>query len=259
MREIIIDSFAGGGGASLGITRGVGRHPDVAINHDAAAILCADGRKEKGGDGMTPTTLKLVPASADLLPWARSSVITGHPVGCLWFGRPEATCCYTGGLTFGSLADVKAKRAIYDRWEILNLSRVWLSPTVQPSGQFYSPDRLPGYIDRKGKFRSTLASDAIRAALRQIGFDYLSARPPCFVDEPYQIRAVLSYCNTHLHRGVIYRAAGFKLARCNKAGIETWWTDAVSPLSPSGDLGIRSLAAVNPRSVRIRERRAVLA
>lgn len=36
--ELIIDSFAGGGGASLGIYWGTGRHPDVAINHDAAAI-----------------------------------------------------------------------------------------------------------------------------------------------------------------------------------------------------------------------------
>lgn len=38
-REITIDSFAGGGGASLGIKRALGRCPDVAINHDAAAIM----------------------------------------------------------------------------------------------------------------------------------------------------------------------------------------------------------------------------
>lgn len=36
--ELIIDSFAGGGGASLGIAWAIGRAPDVAINHDAAAI-----------------------------------------------------------------------------------------------------------------------------------------------------------------------------------------------------------------------------
>jgi DNA (cytosine-5)-methyltransferase 1 len=36
--EIIIDSFAGGGGASLGIELALGRSPDVAINHDAEAI-----------------------------------------------------------------------------------------------------------------------------------------------------------------------------------------------------------------------------
>jgi DNA (cytosine-5)-methyltransferase 1 len=38
LREIIVDSFAGGGGASLGIERALGRSPDIAINHDEAAI-----------------------------------------------------------------------------------------------------------------------------------------------------------------------------------------------------------------------------
>jgi DNA (cytosine-5)-methyltransferase 1 len=37
-RPMIIDSFAGGGGASTGIEQALGRSPDVAINHDAAAI-----------------------------------------------------------------------------------------------------------------------------------------------------------------------------------------------------------------------------
>ncbi len=36
--EIIVDSFAGGGGASLGIQWALGRSPDVAINHDREAI-----------------------------------------------------------------------------------------------------------------------------------------------------------------------------------------------------------------------------
>ena len=38
MREIIVDNFAGGGGASTGIALAIGRSPDVAINHDPAAI-----------------------------------------------------------------------------------------------------------------------------------------------------------------------------------------------------------------------------
>ncbi len=33
---MIIDSFAGGGGASSGIENALGRSPDVAINHNAA-------------------------------------------------------------------------------------------------------------------------------------------------------------------------------------------------------------------------------
>ena len=36
--KLIIDLFAGGGGASTGIEQAIGRHVDIAINHDAEAI-----------------------------------------------------------------------------------------------------------------------------------------------------------------------------------------------------------------------------
>lgn len=36
--ELIVDSFAGGGGASLGIRQALGRGPDIAINHDPEAV-----------------------------------------------------------------------------------------------------------------------------------------------------------------------------------------------------------------------------
>lgn len=36
--SLIIDNFAGGGGASTGILRATGRHPDYAINHDELAL-----------------------------------------------------------------------------------------------------------------------------------------------------------------------------------------------------------------------------
>lgn len=38
MKELIVDSFAGGGGASTGIEWALGRSPDIAINHDADAL-----------------------------------------------------------------------------------------------------------------------------------------------------------------------------------------------------------------------------
>lgn len=37
-RGLIVDLFAGGGGASTGIYLATGRHPDVAVNHSPAAI-----------------------------------------------------------------------------------------------------------------------------------------------------------------------------------------------------------------------------
>ena len=39
MRDLIIDCFAGGGGASVGIEMVLGRPVDIAINHDPDAIL----------------------------------------------------------------------------------------------------------------------------------------------------------------------------------------------------------------------------
>ena len=39
MKALIIDCFAGGGGASVGIEMALGRQVDIAINHDPDAIL----------------------------------------------------------------------------------------------------------------------------------------------------------------------------------------------------------------------------
>ncbi len=38
MNGLIVDLFAGGGGASTGLAWALGRDPDIAINHDAAAL-----------------------------------------------------------------------------------------------------------------------------------------------------------------------------------------------------------------------------
>ena len=39
MKDLIIDLFAGGGGASVGIEMALGRQVDIAVNHDPQAIL----------------------------------------------------------------------------------------------------------------------------------------------------------------------------------------------------------------------------
>lgn len=181
-----------------------------------------------------------------------------EPVGCLVFGRTQSTSCYQGELTYGSGYDVRTGRALFDRWRLLNLARVWLSPDVQHGGRLARPELMPGvpgHTDRKGVYWPYVASWAIGQALRRVGFDYLAAHPPCFVEQPYQIGAVLSYCDTRLHRGTIYRAAGFRLARRNADGIETWWTQAVAPLTAEQDLVIRRQAERDARAARIRRQR----
>lgn len=141
---------------------------------------------------------------------------------------------------------------------MLNLARVWLHPRVQAGGAFYQPDLLPGYLDRRGAWHSTLASTVIELALSHIGFDYLRQKPPCFPDEPYQIRVVLSYCDTRRHKGTIYRAAGFELARTNAQGIETWFR-GVEALTPYEDDQVLKFAGQSYRSRRHRAQRAAQA
>lgn len=142
-----------------------------------------------------------------------------NQIGLLMFGRPEATRC---GSWYGSVDDVAAGRCEVTRWQVLNLARVWFSPDVQPGGYLYNPTLLPGYTDRHKHFRSTLASHAIGLAAQQIGFDYLIRRPPCFLEEPYEIKYLMSYCDRRVHRGIIYSKSGFNLWRTNSNQIETW-------------------------------------
>jgi DNA (cytosine-5)-methyltransferase 1 len=73
MREIIVDSFAGGGGASLGIELALGRSPDIAINHDAAALAMHAANH--------PNTLHLPHNIWKVDPL---EVCGGRPVGLLW-------------------------------------------------------------------------------------------------------------------------------------------------------------------------------
>lgn len=190
--------------------------------------------------------------------WGAAAAAGPRAIAILMFGRPEATRCYQGALTYGSLADVVDGRAQFDRWEILNLARVWVHPRFQKGGLYCSAeDGLPGYTDRRGMWRSTLASSLIGLALAQVGYDYLVQHPPVDCAYPYAIRAVLSYCDRRLHKGTIYRASGFTLARTNRNGIETYFTTAVGALSAEQDVDIRQRARTSQRSQRIRTERTV--
>jgi hypothetical protein len=95
----------------------------------------------------------------------------------------------------------------------------------------------------------------IRLALARIGTDYLVLRPPCFLDEPYEITWLLSYCDTRLHRGTVYAASGFARYRVNARGIETWRIP-LPGLSPAENARVQKAAEWNARSRRFRSARA---
>ena len=148
--------------------------------------------------------------------------------GCLIFGRPEATRC---GEWYGSVEDVQEGRCECTRWQVINLARVFVFGRYQGEEALDNRDAIPGFTDRHGAWRSTLASSAINMALDRVVLDYLLARPPCFLDEPYKLAWCLSYCDTSRHKGALYRAAGFDLYRTNERGIQTW-RKRLRPLTP---------------------------
>lgn len=174
--------------------------------------------------------------------------------GALIFGRPESTRC---GTWYGPLAGVRTGRYGVTNWQILNLARVWLDPDCQAGGENCLPAVVPGFTDRHGVFRSTLASAAIQAAIQVIGFEYLLHRPPVFLDEPYEIKWLLSYCDTRHHRGTIYRAAGAELHHTNGRGLQTWrWP--LPPLTAEQHAQVHRASATDPRARRFRAQRAQL-
>lgn len=74
MREIIVDNFAGGGGASTGIEMAIGRSVDIAINHDPNAVAMHTTNH--------PDTLHYCESVFDVNP---QLAIAGRPVGLAWF------------------------------------------------------------------------------------------------------------------------------------------------------------------------------
>ncbi len=79
MRELIIDNFAGGGGASCGIEAALGVPIDIAINHDRAAIEMHKAN-HPGTKHYTEDIWEANPLE----------VTKGRPVGLAWFS-PDCT------------------------------------------------------------------------------------------------------------------------------------------------------------------------
>lgn len=77
--ELIVDAFAGGGGASSGIERALGVSPDIAINHDAVALAMHAANH--------PHTKHL---NSNIWKVDPNDVEPGRPIGLLW-ASPDCT------------------------------------------------------------------------------------------------------------------------------------------------------------------------
>ena len=103
--ELIIDNFAGGGGASTGIASALGRDPDIAINHDAAALAMHAANH--------PRTTHLCESV-----WAVDPAVAcgGRPVGLAWFSPACTHFSRANGSQNPKSAKIRGLAWVVIRW-----------------------------------------------------------------------------------------------------------------------------------------------
>lgn len=146
--EIIIDNFAGGGGASTGIEIATARSVAIAINHDPAAILMHRTNH--------PYTEHLQASVWDVDPKA---VCRGRPVGLAWFS-PD--CKHFSKAKGAALVDRKIRGLAWItlRWAAEVRPRVIILENVEEF-QTWGPVR-------KGKPVKKLAGTTFQKFIRQL-------------------------------------------------------------------------------------------
>lgn len=134
--EIIVDNFAGGGGASTGIELAAGRPVAIAINHDPAAILLHKTNH--------PYTEHLQASVWDVDPVA---VCRGRPVGLAWFS-PD--CKHFSKAKGAALVDKKIRGLawIVLRWAAKVRPRVIMLENVEEF-QTWGPVRKGKPVKKK--------------------------------------------------------------------------------------------------------------
>ena len=134
--EIIVDNFAGGGGASTGIELAAGRPVTIAINHDPDAILLHRTNH--------PYTEHMQASVWDVNP---VNVCRGRPVGLAWFS-PD--CKHFSKAKGSALVDrnIRGLAWIVLRWAALVRPRVIMLENVEEF-QTWGPVRKGKPIKKK--------------------------------------------------------------------------------------------------------------
>lgn len=100
--ELVIDFFAGGGGASTGIEMAIGRSPDFAINHNKEALAMHEANHPK------TKHLRESVFKVDI-----RAICRGLPVGLAWFS-PDCTFFSKakGGVPFHDRLEARRRRGL---------------------------------------------------------------------------------------------------------------------------------------------------
>lgn len=118
-----------------------------------------------------------------------------RPLGLVMLGIPHATKC--GGWW--------GYEGLPTQWQVVDLCRIWLDPEIQAGGHFCDWHTVPGFRDRRGKWRPAVATWAIRETLVRVQRDRVSLWPPVLPERPYHILLAISYHDPRYHNGTIYR------------------------------------------------------
>jgi hypothetical protein len=119
----------------------------------------------------------------------------GYLVGTVMLGIPHATRC-AGWWGYPGLPT---------QWQVVDLCRIWLHPDVQTGGPWCERGMVPGFVDRHGDWRPTLATWVIKSVLARVQRDRVAMWPPVYPEQPYHIRLAISYHDPRYHNGAIYR------------------------------------------------------
>lgn len=158
--ELIVDLFAGGGGASTGIEAALGRPPDIAINHDPAAIQMHMANH--------PATHHLCESIYDVDPRVATN---GQAVGVLW----ASPSCTHFSRARGGTPVSKQERGLgwqVARWAGLTRPRVIFCENV-PEWKTWGPVRRT----RLGKKRRAARRKALLGPGNSVGMDNRGCRP----------------------------------------------------------------------------------
>ncbi|GAA0313653.1 DNA cytosine methyltransferase [Bacillus carboniphilus] len=137
-REIIVDNFAGGGGASTGIEMATGLSVDIAINHDPAAIAMHKANH--------PDTEHYCESVWDVDP---VKAVKGRKVGLAWFS-PD--CKHFSKAKGGKPVEKKIRGLawIAVKWAVAVKPRVIMLENVEEF-KTWGPLNKEGYPDEKQK------------------------------------------------------------------------------------------------------------
>lgn len=155
MREIIVDLFAGGGGASEGIRAALGRDSDVAINHDLVAIAMHEANH--------PGTRHLRQNVWEVSPrWATRR----RPVGLLWASPDCAHFSKAKGSAPTRDREIRSLAWVVEKWAREVRPRVIILENVEEFKTW-------GPLDRAGVIIPSQKGATYRAfvrSLRRLGY-----------------------------------------------------------------------------------------